>query len=603
MSDDDSGSPASATAAGFDPDALRRRYDQERDKRLRTDGNDQYLAPSGDLAYFDVDPYADPTYTRPPITDAVDVIIVGGGFAGLLAGAKIRERGDWKIRIVERGSDFGGTWYWNRYPGAQCDVESYIYLPLLDETGYIPTEKYVKGPEIRAYAQQIGRHFRLYDDACLQTQVTGIGWDNDTQEWTVSTTFGDRLRARFVVLTGGLLSRPKLPAIRGIETFKGHMFHTSRWDYNYTAGDSSGGMTGLADKRVGIVGTGATAIQIVPQLGEWAQHLYVFQRTPSTINERNNKPTDPEWVRSLSAGWQARRMQNFNILVTGGHQDVDLVADAWTDVFHNLQAFLKTDDSDEDPGVALEMADFMKMESLRARIDSIVNDRATAEALKPWYRLHCKRPCFSDNYLPTFNRPSVTLVDTDGQGVREITSHGVVVKGQEYELDCLIFATGFEVGTDYVRRQGYDITGRDGLRLSEKWSNGVRSFHGFSTHDFPNLLFMGVTQTGITPNVPHMLRKQAEHIAYLLERCLTEGIDTIETTEEAEEAWGREMHEHAKASEAFRRNCTPGYINNEGRETPHAIALSNYGLGPEKFFQLLENWRERGDLNGFELKP
>jgi cation diffusion facilitator CzcD-associated flavoprotein CzcO len=603
MSDTHPPSPALPTADNFDPDALRRRYAEERDKRLRADGNDQYLTPTGELAHFDIDPYVDPGYTRSPITNEVDVIVIGGGFAGLLVGARLRQRGVERICVVERGGDFGGTWYWNRYPGAQCDVESYVYLPLLEETGYIPTEKYAKGPEIRAYAQQVARHFRLYDGACLQTQVTGMSWDADAQRWTVSTNFDDRLRARFVVLTGGLLSRPKLPAIRGIESFKGHMFHTSRWDYDYTGGDSAGGMTGLVDKRVGVIGTGATAIQIVPQLGEWANHLYVFQRTPSTINERNNKPTDPEWVRSLSAGWQARRMRNFNILVTGGHQDEDMVADAWTDVFHNLQAFLKTDDSDDDPATALEIADFMKMESLRKRIDSIVSDRATAEALKPWYRLHCKRPCFSDNYLPTFNRPNVTLVDTDGQGVREITPEGVLVNGHEYELDCLIFATGFEVGTSYTRRQGYEIQGTDGRLLSRKWADGAKTLHGFFTHDFPNLLFMGVTQTGVTPNVPHMLGKQAEHVAYVLDRCLSEGIETIEATEEAEEDWGREMREAAKTSEAFRNSCTPGYINNEGQQSPLAIALSNFGLGPEKFFQLLEDWRNREDLSGLDRTP
>jgi cyclohexanone monooxygenase len=353
-----------------------------------------------------------------------------------------------------------------------------------------------------------------------------------------------------------------------------------------------------------VIGTGATAIQVVPHVAEWAEQLYVFQRTPSTINERNNRVTDPDWVKALDAGWQTRRMQNFNILVTGGHQDEDMVSDAWTDVFHNLQAFLKTEANEhEDPAAVLELADFTKMESLRARIDDVIADHATAEALKPWYRLHCKRPCFSDNYLPTFNRPNVTLVDTGGQGVREITPRGVLVDGHEYELDCLVFATGFEVGTSYTRRQGYETTGRNGRLLSEKWADGVISMHGFFTHDFPNLLLMGVTQTGITPNVPHMLRKQAEHIAFVVDRCLTEGIETIEATEEAEQAWGREMREHARTSAAFRESCTPGYINNEGQDSPHAIALSNYGLGPEAFFRVLQEWRDRGDLSGLDRTP
>ncbi|HEY4331463.1 MAG TPA: NAD(P)/FAD-dependent oxidoreductase, partial [Ilumatobacteraceae bacterium] len=341
MSEHTSNMVALSTDERFDPAALRRKYAEERDKRMRTDGNDQYVETSGAFAHFDTDPHADPDFTRDPITDEVDVIVIGGGLAGLLMGANLRNAGIDDFRIVERGADFGGTWYWNRYPGAACDVEAYIYLPLLDETGFMPSEKYVKGPEIREYVRHTANHYRLYENACLQTQVTGITWDDATHRWTVHTNFGDEMRARFVVLTGGLLSRPKLPAIAGIESFEGHMFHTSRWDYDYTGGDSTGGMTGLADKRVGVIGTGATAIQVVPKLAESAQQLFVFQRTPSTISERNNRPTDVDWADSLEPGWQLRRMQNFNILVTGGHQDEDMVADAWTDVFHNLQAFLK----------------------------------------------------------------------------------------------------------------------------------------------------------------------------------------------------------------------------------------------------------------------
>ena len=276
----------------FDPDALREKYRQERDKRLRPDGNDQYVEVTGQFAHYLDDPYVEPI-VRDPIAVDVEVVVVGGGFGGLLAGARLKEAGITDVRLVEKGGDFGGTWYWNRYPGAQCDVESYIYLPLLEEIGYIPKEKYTRAPEILEHSRAIGRHFGLYDGALFQTEVTGMRWDDALGRWLVATNRGDELRARFVCMANGPLHRPKLPAIEGIESFRGHSFHTSRWDYDYTGGDSEGNLTRLAGKRVGIIGTGATAVQVVPHVGAAAEHLYVFQRTPSSIDVRNNRPTDP----------------------------------------------------------------------------------------------------------------------------------------------------------------------------------------------------------------------------------------------------------------------------------------------------------------------
>src|SRR5262245_41701340 len=246
---------------GFDPDALREKYRHERDKRLRPDGNDQYVEVTGKFAHFVDDPYVEPGFIREPLTDEIDVVIIGGGFGGLLAGARFRQAGIDDIRIIEAGGDFGGTWYWNRYPGAQCDIESYCYLPLLEELGYMPKEKYSYAPEIYEHSQRIASAFNLYDAACFQTSVTGLKWDEDSARWIVSTDRNDAMKARFVVMATGPLNRPKLPAVPGIEDFEGHTFHTSRWDYHYTGGDHSGGLTKLADKRVAIIGTGATAIQ------------------------------------------------------------------------------------------------------------------------------------------------------------------------------------------------------------------------------------------------------------------------------------------------------------------------------------------------------
>ncbi|MGI9170605.1 MAG: flavin-containing monooxygenase, partial [Caulobacteraceae bacterium] len=364
--------------------------------------------------YLD-DPYVGPGFTRAPLTNEIDVVVIGGGFGGLLAAARLREAGVKGIRIVEKGGDFGGTWYWNRYPGAACDIESYIYLPLLEEIGYLPVEKYSRAAEILAHAQAIGRHFDLYRDACFQTQVTQLQWDEAADRWIVSTDHGDGLRARFVVMANGPLNRPKLPGIPGVGTFAGHSFHTSRWDYAYTGGDAGGNLTGLADKRVGIIGTGATAVQCVPHLAAGAKHLFVFQRTPSSIDVRANRPTDPDWAASLTPGWQKKRMDNFNVLVSGGVQEEDLVADGWTDIIGNLLFLARkkraAGESAGDPVALMQLADFRKMEQVRARVDAIVERPATAAALKPWYNQFCKRPCFHDEYLDAFNRPNVTLVD------------------------------------------------------------------------------------------------------------------------------------------------------------------------------------------------
>jgi cyclohexanone monooxygenase len=589
----------------FDPDALRAKYRAERDKRLRADGNDQYVEVSGQFAHFIEDPYVEPGFERAPLHDDVDVVVIGGGFGGLLAGARLREAGLDDLRIIEKGGDFGGTWYWNRYPGAMCDVESYIYLPLLEELNYVPSEKYVRAPEILAHSRAIGRHYDLYRNACFQTEVTDMRWDDASGRWIIGTNRGDRMRARFVCMANGPLNRPKLPGIAGVESFAGHTFHTSRWDYAYTGGDSNGGLSGLRGKRVGIIGTGATAVQCVPHLGEAAEQLYVFQRTPSSIDVRANRPTDPEWARSLEPGWHQRRMDNFNILVTGGFQDEDLVSDGWTDIIRKLLLLVREDDdgSVARDGIAkvLEMADFQKMEQIRARVDSVVAHEQTAEALKPYYRQFCKRPCFHDEYLDTFNRPNVTLVDTKGKGVERITPTGVVVDGVEYELDCLIYATGFEVGTDYARRAGYELYGRDGLSFTAKWAAGVRTLHGMHSRGFPNMFIMGNQQAGFTVNYPHMLNEQSKHIAYILRHALDQDVRTVEVSEAAEQEWVDTIIRLSVFAQDFLENCTPGYYNNEGKPGERSGQNGFYGGGSEDFFRILREWRASGELSGLEL--
>lgn len=546
----------------FDIDALRRKYAEERARRLRPDGIAQYVETAGVFAHFADDPWTDGDFEREPLTDEVDVAIIGAGFGGLLTGVRLRQLGVDSVRLIDRAADVGGTWYWNRYPGIACDVESYVYMPLLEELGYVPSEKYAKGPEIFAHCQRIARHYDLYRNACLRTDVREIRWEADESRWVIRTNRGDEMRARFVSMANGYQAKPKLPGIEGLGTFRGHAFHTSRWDYAYTGE----GLQDLADKRVGIVGTGATAIQCVPHLARAARRLYVFQRTPSSVDVRANRATDPQWAGALRPGWQRRRIENFQILTAGGQADEDLVADAWTSITRKLPVMRHDGDGVADPTQRsrdIEIADFAKMEEIRARVDGIVADPATAEALKPWYGYFCKRPCFHDEYLQTFNRDNVTLVDTRGRGVQRITESAVVVDGVPYELDCLIFATGFEVGTDYCRRTDFELIGRGGVSLTEHWRDGVRTFQGLCTTEFPNCFIESIAQAGLTVNFPYLLDVQATHAAWIIARALERGIAEVEATPAAESAWVDTVVTRSAASAERAQTCTPGYYNRE----------------------------------------
>ncbi|MGE0681085.1 MAG: flavin-containing monooxygenase [Candidatus Binatia bacterium] len=590
---------------GFDPAELRKRYAEERTKRLRADANNQYQEITGKYAHYNADPYVKPGFTRPAIHEELDALIVGGGFGGLLAAARLQKVGITNLRIIEKAGDFGGTWYWNRYPGAQCDIESYVYLPLLEETGYIPKEKYSFAPEIFAHAQRIGKHFNHYEKACFQTQIKEACWNEETGRWTITTDRGDVFEARFVIMSSGPLNRPKLPAIPGIEKFKGHTFHTSRWDYDYTGGDTTGGLHKLEDKRVGIIGTGATAIQCVSHLGQYAKQLYVFQRTPSSVDERGNKPTDPEWVKTLKSGWQDYRNTNFCAILSGLPVEEDLVGDKWTSLFKNLAKLMsgkeQSDLSDEAKAYLSEIADYQKMNEIRGRVSSIVSDPATAEALKPWYGQWCKRPTFNDEYLPTFNRPNVKLVNTKGKGVERVTETAVVVDGVEYEVDCLIYATGFEVGTAYTRRSEFEVYGRGGVSLSDYWAKGMKTFHGFLSHGFPNLFHMGLTQTGLAPNFTYMLNGQANHIAHIITQVSAHAAKSVEPTPEAEVEWVK-LVTGPTFMTAYQDVCTPGYYNGEGKREGQGFLESQYPEGAVAFYEMLARWREQGDCAGLVVK-
>ena len=550
-----------ADAPSSDPlEQARRRYEAERAKRLRSDGLAQYQELQGDYADFDRDPFVEPGFTRDAIVEQVEVVIVGGGFAGMLTAINLSEHGIRDIRIVEKAGDFGGTWYWNRYPGCMCDVESYTYLPLLEETGYMPTEKYASAPEIFAYCQLLGRHYDLYPLALFQTEIDTAEWDDESLRWQVRTSRGDQLAARFLVTAGGILHKAKLPGIPGIADYRGRAFHTSRWNYSVTGGAPGQPMDRLADQRVGIIGTGATAVQVVPQLGRSAQEVFVFQRTPSAVGQRDNGPTDEEWYRSLAPGWHAERVRNFTQAVTGQKPSRDLVGDGWTKV---MWEDTQTEVLDPQEADRLEQSDLATMQEIRDRVERIVEDPDTAERLKPWYGKHCKRVCFHDDYLPAFNRPNVHLVDTDGRGVEAITERGVVANGVEYPLDVLVFASGFEVTTDLDQRLGFDPRGRGGVAMSERWHDGAHTLHGVLSAEFPNMMMISLVQAGFGTNFLHFLSESAKHVAWLIATCIEEGVATIEATPEAEEDWLEVLLGVAGGIAEYSMNCTPGYYNSE----------------------------------------
>lgn len=596
--------PASASERAIDKEALLAKYVAERDKRLRAEGNAQYLRTEGAFERYRLDVQAD-RVGREPVVDHVTFAFVGGGFAGLVTGARLAEVGVTDFRIVEKGSDVGGTWYWNRYPGAQCDTASMVYMPLLEETGHRPTEKYAHGPEILAQCRRIARQYRLYEKALFQTEVTGAEWDDAALRWTVSTNRGDRFTATYLGLGTGPLHVPKLPGIPGIKTFRGHSFHTSRWDYAYTGGDAEGApLNRLADKRVAIIGTGATAVQIVPHLAAAAAKLYVVQRTPSSVDVRDNRPIDPEWFATVATpSWQQRWLENFTDNQAGGNAREDWVQDGWTDISRRIRARLiglpRAEMTQTAMIAAYEDCDFEKMEEIRARVDAVVENADAAQALKAWYRQLCKRPCFHDSYLPAFNQPSTELVDTDGQGVERITPRGFVVAGCEYEVDCIIFASGFEVGSDYDKRAGFDPVGRAGLKLSQAWSHGMRSLHGIHVHGFPNAFFVQPAQgANLISNIPHNLVEAGRTIAAVVGHAQTTDQPVVEVTQEAQDAWVEQLLS-GPARLLGAPDCTPGYYNNEGQEpTPSMRSAVGYPAGPSAYFRYLDGWRHEGGFAG-----
>jgi len=595
-------------ATQFDRDAIQRKYAEERDRRVGSNRKAvSELWRDEALADYLTDPFT-PYTDRAPVREDIDVAVIGAGIAGVVTGAKLRDQGEYRIRLIDTAGGVGGTWYWNRSPGVMCDVESYIYMPMLEELDYVPTRKYAFGEEIREHIDAIARKYDLVDDALFHTRVLESRWDETAARWVLTTDRGDEIRARYLIMAVGILNLAKLPAIPGLERFRGKAFHSSRWDYDYTGGaPGDDHLTKMADRVVGVLGTGATAIQCIPPLAESSKHLYVFQRTPSAIGVRNNFETPEEFTAGLAPGWQKDRMENFTAFMSGKETERDLVDDAWTEHMAKVaNPRIEPGMTPQEIGDAAEAFDFSVMEEHRRRVETIVTDPATAEMLKPYYRYLCKRPCFHDEYLATFNRPNVTLVDCP-QGVTEVTERGVIVDGTEYELDCIVFATGFEAEvTPLPRRVGHDIVGRDGLTVAEKWADGASTLHGVLTRGFPNLfLSPGPGQQAVVSvNHTHVMVAGGEHIAATIAKLDREGVRSFDVTAEAETDWNAKIEAGFSDRSAFMLACTPSRLNFEGDPSGQNPRNGSYGGGYGDFFgweTLLDQWRAAADFPGLEV--
>lgn len=587
-------------------DEARLKYRAERDVRIRPEGEDQYLEVKGDFASFADDPFVHHPLTRDPIERHHDVIIVGAGFAGLVAAARLSEAGIRDVAIIDEASDVGGAWYWNRYPNAQCDIESYCYLPLLEETGFVPEHKYSYQPEIMGHAQRIAKHYDLYENAIFQTAVTRMEWDETASRWRLSTDRDDTLSAQFIILALGPGSKPKLPRVPGLDEYRGRIFHTSRWDYDYTGGSTAGGLTKLADKRVGFVGTGSTGVGTLPSIAEDAGELVLFQRTPPMVLGRDQIETDTEWAESLTPGWQVERRLNLEDSLLGRTVEVDMIADSWTEYYRRLRptAVSGPECEELDTATRTELADLSLLKDLRAKVEQTVTDPETAEILKPWYRARCKRPTFSDTYLEMFNRPNVTVVDVSRtQGIERFTPDGVMVDGVEYPLDCVILSTGFEWGSSLDRRMNIPVVGRGGLELHDHWREGMQTLHGHSTSGFPNWFYTGRTQAAVSVNYMATIEGQVQNILYVISEVRRRGAAWAEATDEGQTGWLDEIARVTTDNSALLEECTPGYMNNEGQKVGRRsrFSMDRYSPGVQAFEELTAEWRADGNLEGMRI--
>lgn len=536
------------------------------------------------------DPWAE-VKPREAMECATEILIVGAGFAGMILGAQLAQTGHGDFLIIDQAGDFGGTWYWNRYPGAQCDVESYIYYPLLEETGYVPSSRYPLAHETLDYCSHFARHFDLYDRALFHTGATQASWDVEASQWVVTTNRGDTIRARFLIRSNGAFGAPAFPSIRGMDTFTGTAFHSSRWDYGYTGGSPENPVLDkLADKKVAVIGSGASAVQIIPALVGQAKHVYAVQRTPGpAVGDRDTTPTDRTWFTSQPPGWQRERILAYDLNTSGFLQPDDEVQDNFT--IHARRMLTADNPQDEDAAI---------MGEIRELIDAQVTDPATAEALKPFYSRRCKRVTFDNGYYQAFNEESITLIDAPSTGLNHIEGKTLHAGEHTFDADCIIFATGFDTTSNPMTRTGMDVRGRSGERLAHHYEHGLQTLHGAMADGFPNHFQIGTGQNALTANNTSGLTTQAEHILDIIAEAKRRGARTVEPTAEATTSWAATVRDKGEGVRKAFETCVPGYYT--GYE--HGDGAYTNQLFPEGitvFRQLLDEWRAEGSYAGLRF--
>lgn len=537
-------------------------------------GAADYMAMEGEFSTYLEDVYSADPVPRDALADECEILVVGAGFAGLLLWHKLSQAGFTDVRFCEKGGDVGGTWYWNRYPGIACDVESYSYFPLLEEMGYFPSMKFASGFEIFEYCQKMAEKFGFYDRCLFHTTVEKTEWDEDAGRWIVYTNRGDAMRARYLIQANGILTTPKLARIEGMETFQGESFHTSRWRYDVA----------LDGKRVGIIGTGATAVQVIPELAKVAAELHVFQRTPSTIDVRDQRQTKQEEIDEWShePGWARARRKRFARISEGRtaiQANDDYLAGRVADFRKRKKHTTKL--TREERVQKQLNTNFRIMEQIRARVDTIVEDPKTAAALKPYYPYGCKRPTFHDEYLPAFNKPHVHLVDTAPAGVSRINENGVVHDGVEYPLDVLIYATGFQ----WMASGLFNTTlGRDGRTVQETWdTEGTKTFLGIHARGFPNLFIVtGPQGGGGSFNFTDAIDAHGDYIVWMLSTMRDQGKTIVDIHSQPQEEYAQHCRQ-ADIVSAPLRDCL-SYYNGHGDAEPGSLAY--YGGGRWHKFRL-----------------
>ena len=495
--------------------------------------------------------------------DTHDLVIVGAGFAGMYMLHRARRMG-LSARVFEAGAGVGGTWYWNRYPGARCDVESMEYSYSFDEDlqrEWRWTERFAAQPEILRYAQHVAERFGLLDGICFRTRVLGANYDEEADQWLVRTRGEDdgaqrECRARWLVMATGCLSSANLPEIPGRDSFEGERFHTGLWPHegvNFTG------------KRVGIIGTGSSALQSIPIIAEQAKELVVFQRTATYAVPARNAPLDPDYEAGIKADYAAfrarnRKMQNAfgsmmarndsPALAATPEERERAFAERWARgglVFLGAYGDLMLD----------ERANGFAADFVRARIAETVRDPETARRLMPRQIIGCKRLCIDTGYYETYNRPNVRLVDVSEAPIEEITPKGVRAGGQEFELDSLVFATGFDAMTGSLLK--IDIRGRGGASLRDKWAEGPRTWLGLGIAGFPNMFTVsGPGSPSVLTNMIVSIEQHVEWISDCIAYMRAKGHRAIEATPEAEEGWV--AHVNAVADRTLFPGCNSWYL-------------------------------------------